>query len=121
MGVLRTLINLFPHEDIGWKDIGETFIRYTLLKTPLFRVYLHELDAPTMHPQCHDHPWSFVTFLLWGGYAEFHRGEWKRREPGAVLFRPAEFEHNVVTDGTSWSLVFTGPKRRQWGFTRPSC
>lgn len=115
--MLTRILNLFPHEDIGWKDINETFFRYTLLKTPWFRVYLHVLDAATPHPECHNHPWSFVTVLLWGGYTEYTTETgWKRREPGSVLFRPARWTHNVITDGVSWSLVFTGPKRHPWGF-----
>ena len=112
------LLKLFPHEDIGWKDIDETFVRYTLLKTPWFRVYLHNLIAVTPHPQCHNHPWSFVAFLLVGGYWEYTaETNWKLRLPGEVLFRPAWWTHNVVTnpDGM-WSLVFTGPKRHEWGF-----
>jgi hypothetical protein len=116
--MLQALLNLFPHEDIGWKEINETFIRYTLLKTPWFRVYIHRLIAVTAHPQCHNHPWSFVAFILKGGYYEYTEvTEWVWRNVGSVLLRPAEWTHNVTTkaDGM-WSLVITGPKSHQWGF-----
>lgn len=112
----RFLRWLLPHDEIGWKDIGEEFTRFTLLKTPWLRVYLHRLKALTQHPTCHDHPWSFVTFLLNGGYWEFHDPDWTWRRPGSVLYRPAEWRHNVVTEGVSWSLVVTGSKHRRWGF-----
>lgn len=118
---ISDLLNLLPHEDIGWKSIGETFIRYTLLKTPWFRVYLHYLVAETAHPECHNHPWWFRTWLLRGGYFEKSEAtgtSWYWRPPGTVLRRPASWAHNVITQPgiPSWSLVLTGPKRHTWGF-----
>lgn len=102
---------------IGWKDIGEDFIRYTLLHAPFFTVYLHRLNAPNPHPECHDHPWNFLAVVLLGGYNEYHNGVWIWRGPGSILFRPATFRHNVVTRGVSWSVILTGKKFRGWGFT----
>lgn len=114
--VARWLRWRFEHKDIGWKDIGEEFTRYTLWSTRWFNIYLHQLDAPNWHPQCHDHPWSFVTLLLKNGYLERVGDRYYRRRVGSVLYRSAEFSHNVITPyGTSWSLVVTGKKRRLWG------
>lgn len=114
-----------PFKEIGWEEIGEKFTRYQFLKTPWFNVYLHQLFAPNWHPQCHDHPWSFVAILLRRGYLERvpcpacngrHTMDHKRF-PGMILFRPAEFRHNVITPyGTNWSLVVTTAKSRDWGF-----
>lgn len=116
--VLKKILNLFPHEDLGWKEINETFIRYTLLKTPWFRVYVHNLIAPEVSTACHSHPWSFVAIILKGGYMEYtEETNWQIRMPGDVLFRPASWTHNVSTSQQGmWSLVFTGPKRHEWGF-----
>ena len=115
-----TFLNrLFKHKEIGWKDIGEEFTRWSVLKTPWFNVYLHRLFCPSFHPNCHDHPWSFVTLILWNGYLERIGDEFFRRRVGSILYRPAEFSHNVVTPyGTSWSLVITTNKKREWGFLR---
>jgi hypothetical protein len=119
----------FDFKEIGWTEIGEQFTRYQIFKSRWLNVYLHELSAPTWHPECHDHPWSFVAVLLWRGYLErVHRrvAAWPssyvvtedvRRYPGQILWRPATFAHNVITPyGKSWSLIFTGPKSREWGF-----
>lgn len=114
--MLAWFLSLLPQQEIGWKDIGEEFRRFTLLKTPWFRIYLHRLKAELAHEMCHDHPWGFVTLLLKGGYNELHDGVWTWHYAGEVLVRPAEWRHNVVTRGTSWSLVLTGAKRRPWGF-----
>ena len=112
------LIDRLLHTEIGWKEIGEEFTRYQLLKTPWFNIYLHRLFAPVWHPSCHDHPWSFVTFILWNGYLErVSSGEEVRRRAGSILYRPAEFSHNVITPyGTAWSLIVTSRKTRDWGF-----
>jgi hypothetical protein len=110
-------LNVLPHEEIGWSEIGEQFTRYRLLVTPWFRVFLHRLWCPMWHPQGHDHPWSFVAIVLKGGYLERTQKECRWRGQGSVLYRPAEFVHNVVTGrDVNWSIVITGPKRRQWGF-----
>lgn len=118
--VLDILRAILPHKEIGWKDIGETFYRFTLAKTPWFNLYLHALNAPIAHGQCHDHPWSFWTFILKNGYAEYYNGVWHRVKPYSLLHRPAEWRHNVVTMGMAWSLVLTGPRKREWGL-RDEC
>lgn len=125
MGLLeKCLRKLFSHKEIGWKEIGETFTRFSILCTPWFRIYLHKLDAPNPHPQCHDHPWNFIAFILKGGYWEFTGDKWHWRGPASLLYRPAKFRHNVVTKGVSWSVIFTTRKVREWGMmddcrTRP--
>ena len=115
---MKRILELFPHSDIGWKDINETFIRYKILETPWFRIYVHNLIAPRSHPQCHDHPWSFIALVLYGGYNEYTvRTGWKYRRPGSILYRPHSWTHNVTTSKCGmWSLVLAGPKRWEWGF-----
>src|SRR5579872_5760324 len=116
------LRKVLPHKEIGWTEIGERFTRFTLLKTRWFNVYLHKLWAPDWHPECHDHPWSFLAIILAGGYWEQTSSACVWRRPGSVLYRPAEFTHNVVTRDAfgfphiNWSIVITGPKRRSWSF-----
>jgi hypothetical protein len=103
---------------MGWKEIGETFYRWTLLRTRWFTLCLHYLDAPNWHPQCHDHPWWFVAIILAGGYWENAYGKTRWRGPLSFLYRPAWWSHNVATPRRqpNWSLIITGPKAREWGF-----
>lgn len=113
------MVSWFHHEDIGWKDIGETFIRYDLIKCRWFNLYLHHLIARKAHDQCHSHPWWFVTLILSGGYDEYtDKTGWVFRPAGSLLYRPASWAHNVttLTDKGMWSLVLTGPKKHEWGF-----
>lgn len=111
------------HKELGWKDIGEKFTRYAVLKTRWFNVYLHQLHAPqwesfsTGESRCHDHPWWFITCLLRSGYLERIGTKEIRRYPGQILYRPATFKHAVITPyGTAWSLILTGPTVRKWGY-----
>jgi len=111
------LRRLFKHEDIGWIELEEKFTRYFVFRSRFFNVFLHQMSSPIMPPQCHDHPWSFVTLILRKGYWESTDGiTGTFRFPGTVLFRRAEFAHTVKTlrGETAWTLVLTGPVRRKW-------
>lgn len=114
----RLLRWAIPHVDIGWRDIGEEFTRYTVASNRFFRVFIHQMHAPIAPPKCHDHPWSFVSLILTGGYWESSNGkDFTFYKPGSVLFRRAEFAHTVKTnppEHSAWTLVITGPYRRQW-------
>lgn len=72
----------------------------------------------------HDHPWSYLTVILMGGYFEerfddegrFVSVRW--HGPGSVLWRPANSWHKlIVPQGqTAWTLFITGRKQATWGF-----
>ncbi len=111
------LRKVFSHKEIGWAEIGEKLTRFTILHAPWFRIYLNKMEAPNWHPQCHDHPWSFRTFILAGGYYEQGPDGLHWRRPGTTLYRPAEFTHNVITKPgqVCWSIIFTTKKVREWG------
>lgn len=50
---------------------GRTFLRRRGLDNwKAFGIVVHRLDAPDPGMDLHDHPWSFVTFILNGGYTE---------------------------------------------------
>lgn len=112
------IVTLLKRKEIGWTEIGETFTRFVVIECRLFSIFVHRVAAERWHPKCHDHPWSFVTFVLRGGYEErLLNGTTKWRGAGSILFRRAEFAHN--TRGSWLSVVFAGPKRRKWKFVEP--
>jgi len=101
------------------------------IETPWWSVRLHHWLAPDDARSRHDHPWSFVTFVLRGGYTD--AGECpltclNRLAPRcvvhdehlrapAVRYRDASHKHTVFPDeGGAWTIIVTGPKVRQWGF-----
>lgn len=91
--------------------------RYTLLDWKRFQLCLHifhRSDADDMH----DHPWPFITLMLWRGYIEHTLLGKKRKWPGMLLFRKAEHRHRVelVNGKRAISLVLMGKRKREWGF-----
>lgn len=108
------------------------------------RVLLHKMEAPDPGVDLHDHPWWFVSIVVWGGYTEQRadireapmlariaarfgspgcsRGVVEERRPGSIrLMRLTEC--HTITDlhrRTCWTLVIGGPRRRRWGFYLPA-
>jgi hypothetical protein len=80
----------------------------------------------------HDHPWDFRTTILRGGYWEhlppldWKAGselgpDWRARRiartAGETVAHAAADLHCVgAVLGTTWTLVRTGPRVREWGF-----
>lgn len=91
--------------------------RYTLLETRRGSLCLHVFhrsDADVMH----DHPWSFVSLILWRGYREHTPRGVRRYWPGMLLFRSAEHIHRVelIEERPAVTLVLRGNFVREWGF-----
>jgi hypothetical protein len=86
-------------------------------ETPWFSVRLHHWLAPDDDRAKHDHPWSFTTFVVKGGYIDSSPdGDEHLRAP-AVRHRRATHQHTVFPDpGGAWTIIVTGPKVRSWGF-----
>jgi hypothetical protein len=118
------------------RDTGPYLIRWAI-NTPLFGIKLHHILRSDEDRDLHDHPWSFLSIILSGGYWEHTAREpdvdprfdlrhmtgkpvtdrtW--HGPGSILWRPAPSPHRLeLPEGRSaWTLVLTGPKRREWGF-----
>jgi len=92
-----------------------------------FNLTLHKI-VRSDDPVFHDHPWSYMTIILKGGYYEHTPifnglriiGEnrvW--RGPGSVIIRSSESLHWLEMDpnvGPATTLFFMGPQVREWGF-----
>jgi hypothetical protein len=96
-------------------------VRYTLFECQFFQICLHVFfrsDASDMH----DHPWNFVSLILWNGYTEHVSNKGvvtvSRKYPGMILFRRAKHMHKVelINGRRAISLVLMGKRQRIWGF-----
>lgn len=100
--------------------------RLRIVQTPWFAVYLHDIYEPDGDRDPHDHPWTFWSFVLRGGYTEaLHPfphvdssfstpNVWKR----FTLHRMGQESAHRITEiqpGLK-TLIFTGPRTRNWGF-----
>lgn len=112
-----------------WRDIGDGKTVYLrriyILMTPLFSIMLHRLYRPDRQRDLHDHPWNFVSFILRGYYREII-GDTVRQcelEHRWINTKKAEDRHTIsyVSKVPVWTLVFTGRRRRKWGFWVYDC
>lgn len=105
------------------------------------RLYLHILGRPDADREHHDHPWSFWTIILFGGYTEISHqmndaGQ-PMIQPGlypdedrpilvedklgwlSVRFRPATHAHLITklhTRRVVTLVLRSNEKEREWGF-----
>jgi hypothetical protein len=97
-----------------------------------FGLRLHHIVRGDADRELHDHPFSFLSFILSGGYWEHRQdGSLKWYGAGSILYRKAETLHrldlglttkrkladvNDIALRPTWTFVIRGPIRRQWGF-----
>jgi hypothetical protein len=98
-----------------------------ILTLGLVTANIHRIVRPDDDPDPHNHPWMFwFGVILEGGYREETFRRWPHGTPwwfhtslipGDWFFHGAH-EHRIdrLWVGESWSLVFMGPKVREWGF-----
>jgi hypothetical protein len=109
---------IFPNEE-SKRPVME---RLYLLETRLVGLYLHRFPASRHRPiiGAHDHPWSFVTVVLRGGYDEIRCvGAGKPRRRWSVSFRGHKTVHKIrVFPEGALTLCIRGPKRQDWSWRR---
>lgn len=103
--------------------------RYFIWRSDMFNVYLHYIPLPDQDKtksgseDCsHNHPWDFISFVLWGGYTEGMYSEWNvrttlQRKWLSFGKRKAQDFHKILdVKPNTWTLVITGPVKNEWGF-----
>lgn len=116
-------------------------VRYRLLSTPWFKIYLHHILRSDADRELHDHPWNFTSFILVRGYFELvptatapSRGIelttpycMVLRKPFRIIRHKAGDLHSIrlrtkrnrkleAIERPAWTLVFAGRRIREWGF-----
>ncbi|BCP41478.1 hypothetical protein MINTMi27_15710 [Mycobacterium intracellulare] len=134
---LRKWLKGQPHFVIGGKDDPYLLRWFVIPRNSFFNIYLHKFMRSDDDRALHDHPWWFASLILKGEYYE-HRSDGTRRHrrAGSLAFRRPNTLHRVelVSDyqyelspqmlwrrieNPTWTLLFTGPKIRNWGFACP--
>lgn len=99
--------------------------RLRIVQTPWCALYLHRLDTPDSRPVLHDHPWSFLSIILRGGYDEQRLDTQTRatvrRERRRVNVMRRDDAHYIerLYRVPTWTLLFVGARRRTWGYIEP--
>jgi len=122
----RILRRILPHVVISSDENDVYMVRYKLFRCPWFKIFLHHILRSDEDIELHDHPWNFVSLILWEGYHEInsvpdHLGvqDWPRRiRAGNIVRHKAEDAHRLVLERPAWTLVLVTGKKRHWGFYR---
>lgn len=78
---------------------------------------LHHIVRSDRDRELHDHPFWFVSFILWGSYTEhLADGSVTTYRAPAVLYRTATTLHRLELTKPAWTFVIRGPIKRVWGF-----
>ena len=121
---LPRLLSGKPHQTIN--NLDTPYLRRWYLIPPNRRLNIYfqfHFQRSDDDRALHDHPWAFVSLPLAGAYLEITESGLMLRTPGSVAVRRAQHRHRIRLltnpDGTErgcWTLLITGPHRRQWGF-----
>jgi hypothetical protein len=106
-----------PDLIIGGLEDPYLYRWYVIPRNRWFNVYVH-CFMRSDNDCFHDHPWMNFSWILKGRYTEhLIKGDLERQE-GQTIFRwCGEIAHWVeLKYGPCWTLFFTGPKYREWGF-----
>lgn len=108
-----------------WTDVDSEYIlRLHVFKTPWFALCLHWINKPDAEKWLHDHPVSFLSCILRGGYTELRcTGEGIRARVHTwfnwVRASKADRHRIVRVRPNTLTMCFMGPKTREWGFHMP--
>jgi hypothetical protein len=128
--VYRILKKLFLVKEIRSSTGKLHFRRFRLLSTPFGSIYVHHILQSDTDKYMHDHPWSFVSFILEGAYTEecsyppydafVSTSYVNQYYSGDLVFHRASDSHKItLISDQVWSLVFVSKPFRQWGYSTP--
>ena len=122
---------------ILYREGNPYLIRYTLFKCKWFTIKIHKalMSDPA---DLHDHPWDYISLILWGGYYEATEEVYPMYDPFeckqcnvalptqkwygplSLLIRKGNIPHKLILpkDSFSISLIITSSKWRDWGFKK---
>ena len=98
--------------------------RWRLIQTPWFGVLLHRIYKPDWARELHNHPWSFMSLVLTGGYTEECKRNGNnptevRRGRLSVSRRTKQDFHRISElRGTVRTLVLVGCRRQERAASR---
>jgi hypothetical protein len=105
-----------------WTDVDSKYItRLHLLQTPFGSIMLHWINKPDPEPYDHDHPVTFLSLVLRGGYSEKRNGKTHVVSWFNFIRANEEDQHTIIfVKPNTLTLCLMGPKTREWGFHRPN-
>ncbi len=94
-------------------------IRWRLIHTPWFGIYLHKWNKPDPRLTAHNHPWAFFSIILKGKYLEYTRIQDIHHSKWVSWFNfcsRKKFHYVTVVEKGTISLMFVGKTHQDWGY-----
>lgn len=138
--LLRTANRRRPDFEVIRDEDKEVYLRrwWIVPRNAYFNVYLHNMlkdDDPILH----DHMYASLSLVLTDGLEEVYclrpdrsDNRWEhgdgRSTPkvqrrtireGQVVWRSSRMAHQLLVRRAAWTLFFTGPRIKEWGFWCP--
>lgn len=101
-----------------WTEVDSEYItRLHVVKATFGALCVHWIKKPDPEPYTHDHPVTFLSLILWGGYTEWRNGVVRKRRWFNFIRASALDRHTIIeVKPNTVTLCFMGPKTREWGF-----
>lgn len=138
----RIIDLLFDKKVIVNCDRDPYLLRWYVIRTAKFAIFIHKFIRSDEDRALHDHPWNFIVIPIWRGYHEHYKSP---RPSGEVYegcrrvlpiigarFRRATYRHRVellrayggipsdprqwYRELPSWSFFIRFKEFREWGF-----
>ncbi len=121
-------------KEIRRQDGTLHFKRWRIIETRWFNLYIHRIYQADRDYSMHNHPWWFISMVLWGKYIEKYMKDrnqpcvFARLSPKSKfrtrsawygpIFSSIQTFHTIYSvDKPVTTLVLTGPYRKQsWGY-----
>ncbi len=98
-------------------DCGNPYlVRLTFFDLLGYSLKLHIILRSDRDRELHDHPWTFVTWMLHGGYWEHTEAGREWITPGTLRVCASPHPHRLEVVNPAVTLVLTYPREREWGF-----
>ncbi len=116
---------LFLIREIVSKKGEVHFQRYRILQTSLFSIYIHHILKSDEDKHPHNHPFSFLSIILKGGYVERlwnlknnkYEMDYTASLAGSYIYRNTKQFHHITLVDPTWTLVFVGKRTNdKWGY-----
>ena len=108
-------MKIFIHDKVGLPDCP--YLERWILNFNLFSIRLHKWHSSDDQRYFHDHEWDYITFVLRGSYRDISPNKEVNLKALTIAYRKAEHQHKVLLlKKPCYTLLLTGPKRRQFGF-----
>lgn len=103
------------NESVGLPECP--YLRRWVFDFGAFSIRVHRWQSSDDERAFHDHPWWFLTLVLWGSYVDSSPSGRDLLRIGSVRCRSANHRHTVeVLKPGTWTILITGRASRRWGF-----